>query len=173
MRLPRQAASVTAARHTLVHALAGIGVDQQCRDDIALALSEACSNAVEHARVGQGYDVVVTVGRTRCIVDVVDSGVGMDLRRPDGPPETATATRGRGLHLIRAVTDGLHMRRVDPHGLALCMIKTLSWVRDAPRRGDVGQDPWAIVHPENRLDDVLVPGPLLEAGGFLTNVAEP
>jgi len=142
MRLPRQAVSVTKARHTLEHALAGIGVSKQCRDDITLALSEACSNAVEHARLGQAYDVVVTVGRSRCVVEVVDAGVGFDLPRPDGFPGVVTAQRGRGLPLIRAVTDGLAMRRVDPHGLAITMIKTLTWVRDAsPTWGGKGHDP--------------------------------
>ena len=91
MRLPRLAASVTTARHTLESALAGIGVTEQCRDDIALALSEACSNAVEHAQIGHEFLVVLTVGRTRCIVDVVDTGVGMDVGPPDGPPVSLTA----------------------------------------------------------------------------------
>jgi serine/threonine-protein kinase RsbW len=85
MRLPRQAESVTTARHTVEHALAGIGVSRPCRDDITLALSEACSNAVEHARFGPAYDVVVTVGGTRCVVDVVDADVGMDRPHPDRP----------------------------------------------------------------------------------------
>jgi hypothetical protein len=40
MRLPRQAVSVTKARHTLERALAGIGVRKECRDDITLALSD-------------------------------------------------------------------------------------------------------------------------------------
>jgi serine/threonine-protein kinase RsbW len=87
-------------------------------------LSEACSNAVEHAQLGQGYAVVVTVGRTRCVVEVADTGVGMDVPRPAGPPVRVSAKRGRGLLLIRALTDGLQMHRVDPHGLAVKMIKT-------------------------------------------------
>ena len=173
MCLPRQAASVSTARHTLVHALAGIGVDKQCRDDIVLALSEACSNAVEHAQMGQGYEVVVTVGHTRCFVDVVDAGVDMDVRRPDSPPVTVTGMRGRGLHRISAVTDGLEMRRVDPHGLAVSMIKTLTWVRDAPMWAGVVRDPWAVVQPENGLEALPVLATRLAAGGFLTKIAEP
>jgi hypothetical protein len=42
----------------------------------------------------------------------------------DGPAVQVIAHRGRGLHLIRAVTDGLEMRRVNPHGFAISMIKT-------------------------------------------------
>jgi serine/threonine-protein kinase RsbW len=149
MCLPRQDVSVTTARRTLGHALAGIGVSRLCRDDITLALSEACSNAVEHARLGPAYDVVVTVGRTRCVVDVVDDGVGMELPRPDGFPVPVPAQRGRGLLLIRAVTDGLEMHRVDPHGLAIRMIKTLTWVPDAaPMWAGMDHEPWTLVLPE-------------------------
>ena len=135
------------ARHALDDALAGIGVGEPCREDIALAVTEACSNAVEHARRGQEYEVIVTVGRTRCIVEVVDPGVGMDERFQrglDGSP--AIAMRGRGLALMRAVTDRLELRRLDPHGFAVCMIKTLTWVRSAPSMWDGGgHEPWAVV----------------------------
>jgi serine/threonine-protein kinase RsbW len=148
IRLPRQAASVPTARRSLERALAGIGVTEECRDDLALALTEACGNAVEHARVGHEFDVDVTVDRTRCIVDVVDTGVGMDVGRLNGHPVNLTATRGRGLRLIRAVTDGLEMRRVDPHGLALRMTKTLIYAGAAPAMwAGIGHDPWAVVQP--------------------------
>ena len=116
MRLPRQPASVTKARHTVEKALAGIGVTEVCRDDIALALTEACSNAVEHAQIGHEYDVVVTVVRTRCIVEVIDTGVGIDAGHLNGQPITLTAKRGRGLRLIRAVTDGMEFIGSTPTG---------------------------------------------------------
>jgi serine/threonine-protein kinase RsbW len=148
MRLPRRAASVTTARHTLTKALEGIGVAPECRNDLALALTEACSNAVEHAQIGHDYEVVVTVGPTRCVVEVVDTGVGLDAPHLDGDPAALTAQRGRGLRLIHAVTDELEMRRVDPHGLALRMIKTLTWMRDAPALwAGAGHSPWVVVQP--------------------------
>jgi serine/threonine-protein kinase RsbW len=84
MRLPRVAGSVTTARHRLERALGGIGVRDECRDDIALALTEAGSNAVEHAQIGHEYVVVVTVDRTRCVVEVVDTGVEQLSRPVDG-----------------------------------------------------------------------------------------
>jgi hypothetical protein len=46
-----------------------------------------------------------TVDRTRCIVECV----GMDERRPGGPP--VPTNRDRGLVLMRAVTNRLEMRR--------------------------------------------------------------
>ena len=43
------------------------------------------------------------------------------------------------------------MRPVDPHGLAVRMTKTLTWVRDAPSMwAGIGHDPWASSSPENR-----------------------
>jgi serine/threonine-protein kinase RsbW len=167
MCLPRQAPSVAKARRTLDNALAGIGVGKPCRDDIALALSEASSNAVEHALIGQEYDVVVVVGRNRCVVEVVDYGVGADMLGPDGPMITVSAIRGRGLHLIRAVTDGLEMRRLTPHGLAVSMIKTLTWARGAPSVPDGnGHEPWAVVQAGNGIDVLPTSAMLWAAEGF-------
>jgi hypothetical protein len=43
------------------------------------------------------------------------------------------------------------MRRVDPHGLALTMIETLTWVPDASAIwAGTDQGPWTLVLRENR-----------------------
>jgi hypothetical protein len=40
------------------------------------------------------------------------------------------------------------MRRVDLHGLAISMIKTLTWVPDATATWEgIGHDPWTLVPP--------------------------
>jgi serine/threonine-protein kinase RsbW len=146
LRLQRHAQSVTTARHAVDSALADAGVAAECRDDLMLALSEACGNAVEHARLGQDYEVIVTLDRTRCILEVIDSGVG--LRRLDLHPTNGTALRGRGLRLINAITDGLEIRRVNPHGLAIRMIKNLAWTPDSPTPWTGPRhNAWTVVQP--------------------------
>jgi serine/threonine-protein kinase RsbW len=145
-RMPREATSVATVRRLFDGALVAIGVDDDCREDIVLALSEACSNAVEHARTATGYEVVVTVDRECCVAEVVDHGVGLvgmavDVGRPD-----PTSLRGRGLQLIHALTDGLELRDVEPHGLAVRMTKPLTWSPDAPEVWrERHHDPWAVL----------------------------
>jgi serine/threonine-protein kinase RsbW len=143
--LPRQPQTVSAARRLLGPALAGVGVIDGCRGDILLALTEACSNAVEHARWAPDFEMIVTVNPRVCVVEVIDHGSGADVARLHAVPDLL-APRGRGLRLIRAVTDRLELIPVDPHGLAVRMTKTLAWVAGAPLTWVAAHvDPWALV----------------------------
>ena len=96
-RLPRDAHSISTARHLLDAILALLGVADGCRYEIAVMLSEACANAVLHAD-GHEYEVHVDVDDQRRIIEVVDAGPGLDpamlgsARFPRG-----LAPQGRGL----------------------------------------------------------------------------
>jgi serine/threonine-protein kinase RsbW len=135
-RLPRQATTVSMARRLLNTALTLMGVSDDCRADLAQALTEACANAVRHAHGASEYQVMVTTGPDRCVVEVIDSGIGLDHQRLDGTgldgPVPALTGGGRGLWLIRACTDTVETRPVHPRGLAIRMSKTLTWKSDAP-----------------------------------------
>jgi serine/threonine-protein kinase RsbW len=96
LRMPREAVTVPTARRILDRALAGIGVVDECRADITLALTEACSNAVDHAMTGAQYQVIVTVDRDRCVVEVIDDGVGFDPRPANYARCEVTAENGAG-----------------------------------------------------------------------------
>jgi len=131
LRVPRSPARVASVRRLLTHALTAIGVVPGCRDDVVLAVNEACSNVVDHAPAVYEYDVAVTVDATWCVAEVFDCGPGMTepwRDRHRGP----RALRGRGLHLIRVVTDNVELRAVHPHGLAIRMTKRLSWEGEMP-----------------------------------------
>ena len=58
--LPRDAASVPVTRRVLDRCLETLGVTPDTRADIALALSEACANVVQHAGPGEEYQVQVS-----------------------------------------------------------------------------------------------------------------
>jgi serine/threonine-protein kinase RsbW len=130
--LPRRAVTVHMARHLLDTALTVMGVDRDCRDDLALALTEACANAIRHGRGAPEYRVTVTTSDDVCAVEVVDGGLGLDPQRlvetgiGDGLSQVTTE-HGRGLRLIRACVDALELRPVQPHGLAIRMTKKLTW----------------------------------------------
>ena len=135
--LPRQAASVSMVRHLLDAALAVIGVADDCCADIALALTEACANAVRYAHGSDEYRVTVIADPDQCVIEVIDGGVGLDHEHLDRAGidrdlRQVTNAHGRGLPIIRAVTDGVELRPAQPHGLAIRMIKNLIWATDAP-----------------------------------------
>ena len=121
------ATTVATPRRELDDTLSALGVTADCRDDLALALSEACANAVEHAGLGDDYRVTVTADRHGCVVEIADCGVGLAAAGPDGPGVTALPARGRGMKIMQACTDWLELHPVAPHGLAVRFGKRLTW----------------------------------------------
>jgi serine/threonine-protein kinase RsbW len=129
LSLPRDTSTVPLTRRVLDAALAVFSVTRECRDDIGLAVGEACANAVEHAETGADYQVTVTIEDDRCVIDVVDEGSGLETtERPEaGPYDEA----GRGLRIIRALADAVELRRVHNRGVGLRIIKILARTRPA------------------------------------------
>jgi serine/threonine-protein kinase RsbW len=75
---PRESLSVPVMRRVLGDTLSRLGVDARCVDDLLLAVTEACTNVLLHAGPGRRYELVAHVGRTRCVIEVLDSGRGFD-----------------------------------------------------------------------------------------------
>ncbi len=75
---PRETISVPVVRRVLGDTLYKLGVDEDCVADLLLAVTEACTNVLRHSGPGRRYEVVATVGRNRCVLDVVDTGRGFD-----------------------------------------------------------------------------------------------
>lgn len=107
-------------------ALDAIGVTDECRDDVTLALTEVCSNVMRHAHESVDYTVTVTATATRCTIDVCDSGTGLPLGAVTEPPRKpgSTAENGRGLGIVRAVMDAVQVV-AGPGGVAIHMVKQL------------------------------------------------
>ena len=123
--LPRESELVAQTRRTLDVALGGAGVDEECRADISLALTEACANVIKHAELSTAYHVEVSVDRERCTIEVTDDGGGFDpstVRPGDVLDDT-----GRGLQIVAALVDGLDVVSVDGLGTMLRFTKRLTW----------------------------------------------
>ena len=134
LELPRDAALVRDARRTLDGALAGAGVTEECRDDIRLALTEACGNVVSHANLASAYHIEVAVNDDECVIEVTDDGGGFDPARVpavepvlagDGP--AGLRESGRGLHVLAAVVERLDVVSVEDTGTLVRFSKHLTW----------------------------------------------
>ncbi|MFG2038521.1 ATP-binding protein [Dactylosporangium sp. NPDC048998] len=124
LSLPRDRSTVPLTRRALDAALAVFSVTKECRDDIGLAVGEACANVVQHAASGAEYEVTVTIHEDRCVIDVLDDGIGLDtMEIPDPAPD---AEAGRGLRIIHALADMVELRRRQPGGAALRIVKMLT-----------------------------------------------
>jgi serine/threonine-protein kinase RsbW len=132
--LPRDAASVPLTRRVLRCALSTLGVVEPVRDDVELALSEACGNVIAHADPSDVYEVIVEIdGGGVCAIDVVDTGRGYDgatLSALSAPE--VTAEQGRGLLLIKMLTENAHFANHPRQGSIVHFEKQLEWDADAP-----------------------------------------
>ncbi|MDT0378879.1 ATP-binding protein [Streptomyces sp. DSM 42041] len=140
LHLRREAATVPLARRMLLGAMDSAGVDPEISYDLAVALSEACANAVEHGSGGaDGYRVTACIDGDTCHIEVTDGGPGFPAAsagRPAAPPPpgaaAADAEDGRGLYLIETLAD--HVRfanRPQQGGAVVSFDKILKWRDDA------------------------------------------
>ena len=130
MLLPRTVESISVARQSLDRILAAFGVRADCREEIALAVSEACSNAVRHGEGESLYELAAESEDSEFVVTVNDHGPGL----PDPPPSVMpgeNALGGRGLALMQVTTDTLELRRRHGGGLSVRMFKRLRWTDGA------------------------------------------
>jgi serine/threonine-protein kinase RsbW len=136
-----EAASVPFARRLLLGTMDTAGVDPDISYDLSVALTEACANAVEHAGAtgtdrGE-YSVTAYIEGDRCRIEVTDSGPGFaspaHTRRSVRPLHTGAryAEGGRGLHLIEALTDHVHVRNKPGRGAVVSFDKVLKWRADS------------------------------------------
>jgi len=135
LHLPRDTASVPVSRQVLDSCLRTLGVTPDTRADIALALSEACANVIQHAGPGEKYEVRVSARDCRCAIEVINTSsnggrrIGAIAVTSDPAPESAE--HGRGLKIIDAVADNLQLSGDDRQGTVVRFEKTLQWLPGA------------------------------------------
>jgi serine/threonine-protein kinase RsbW len=152
---PRETISIPVVRRVLGDTFSRLGVDPDDISDMLLAVTEACTNVLRHAGPGRRYEVVVQVGRNRCVLQVLDSGRGFDLsrlptrrahlRRPPVRPVPLLGRRarnnieiaqlpesGRGMAIMRACVDDVTLRTGPGRGTVVSLRKRIEWRDDAP-----------------------------------------
>jgi serine/threonine-protein kinase RsbW len=132
LNLPREVDSVPAVRRLLRCALSMLHVDRQSGADLEIALTEACANVVKHASGAEKFEVCLDVGTDRCAVDVLDTGAGFDAAAIDGATPGTDGEHGRGLFLIRALSDHVRMQSTPRRGCLIHFEKTFAGTTGEP-----------------------------------------
>jgi len=127
LSLPRDTASVSVSRRIVRAALVALGVAEDVRYDLELALTEACSNVVKHASASDDYEVTIGIEDARCVIDVLDTGHGYDERSVQAAMPNPNAEEGRGLHIIRMLTDNVRLAPNAKRGTIMHFEKKLAW----------------------------------------------
>jgi serine/threonine-protein kinase RsbW len=132
LSLPREVDSVPTVRRLLRCALSLFHVPREDGADLELALTEACANVVEHAAGADGIEVRLDVAADRCAIDVADNGAGFDASAVT--PSGVDADRGRGLSLIKALSDNVRMQSTPRRGSLIHFEKSFALAAGAGSR---------------------------------------
>lgn len=107
--LPHALSSAAAARRFVERTIIGWGL-KGLLDDALLVASELAANAVTHAN--SSCRIRLSLTDTTFRIDVIDTGAGT----PEPQPSSDTAERGRGLHLIGALTTAWGLELIPGDG---------------------------------------------------------
>ncbi|MEW6471116.1 MAG: ATP-binding protein [Actinomycetota bacterium] len=124
--LPQESETVGVIRAIVRHALHSFGVTQECIDDICLALSEACTNVIDHAVPGDEYEVRLEVDERECALSVRNTNHGFDARALRGAMPDASSPRGRGVAIMRAVMDHVDFSSEPQADTMVRLVKALA-----------------------------------------------
>jgi serine/threonine-protein kinase RsbW len=108
LMFPRETVSVPVVRRVLGDTLRELGIDEEAVADLLLAVTEACTNVLQHSGQGHRYEVVASISENGCLVEVVDSGAGF---RP-GRQVRRRLTAHRALSMHGPVTPRGRLARV-------------------------------------------------------------
>jgi serine/threonine-protein kinase RsbW len=137
--LPRDGASVPVVRHLCRDTLRDLGVSNDCLADVEVAVTEACTNVLQHATgATEQYEVAVSISGRKCEIRVEDSGAAFNHAGIGVEAAGVHAETGRGVHLMRALVDRLEYSSVPHDGTILHLVKTLEFADDSPLRRFVG-----------------------------------
>jgi serine/threonine-protein kinase RsbW len=130
--LPRETLSVPVIRRILGDTLRGLGVSDACVADILVAISEACTNVVQHADSTSRYEVTVGIDDGQCVLKVVDRGQGFGGEaEKDVHPDSES---GRGIKIMKALVDDVSFDSRPDSGTVVYLQKRLSWKEESPIR---------------------------------------
>jgi len=132
--LPRDELSIPVVRRTMSGALEALGVPKPQAHDIQVAVSEACTNVLDHVEDGDEYMMTCTVSEDLAAIEVVDTGRGFDSESLGHAEADHSAEEGRGIQLIRALVDKVQFTHQPERGSIVRFEKRLDLPDNAPAK---------------------------------------
>ncbi len=128
LSLPQDVRMVPVARRFCENAMTEFGVTKTCSAEVALALTEAFANVVEHSGASNDFDIEIQLDDRVCVIRVLDSGSGFDAEGalPTTAPDPLAA-RGRGMFLMQALVDKIEFEPAPERGTVVRLVKHLDF----------------------------------------------
>ncbi|MGB8649529.1 MAG: ATP-binding protein [Mycobacteriales bacterium] len=158
LALPRDQLSVPVVRRILQQSLETLGIEKSTISDIGLALTEACTNVLDHAAGAEEYEVSAGIDGTACVIEVIDRGHGFDGALKGLADAEPHAEDGRGIQLMRALVDSVSFHNKPTVGTVVHMEKQLVFpdgaVIDMLDKPGTEYGPWSV---DEHLEDAPEP----------------
>ena len=125
--IPHRAEYVSLIRLTVASVANSMGFDIEDIEDIKVALSEACSNAIMHGgcNVNDNFLVQFLLEKAKLTISVSDFGKGYDEARIKEPKIDELNEGGLGIFIIKSLMDDVHIDTGSNQGTSIRMIKNL------------------------------------------------
>lgn len=127
IKLPASQKYVSLARLTIASVATNMGFSIGDVEDLEVAISEACTNAICHSTAPEAtFDLTYIVGEKELTFTVSDTGVGFepDLVKLPGENEDALIN-GFGLFVIEILMDSVEIVSEKGVGTSITMVKNL------------------------------------------------
>jgi serine/threonine-protein kinase RsbW len=127
---PSTLESVDQAEESILEAAGQAGFDEDEQHRIGMAFRECMVNAVVHGnRYNRNKQVHVRAAKTpeRFTIQITDQGEGFEVQHVPDPLEEDNLLRhsGRGLFLMGAFMDDVKVRKVEPSGTEVTLVKNV------------------------------------------------
>lgn len=93
-------------------------------EDIKVAVSEACTNAIKHS-LDNKFSVEYTIFENGLTIGITDSGKGYDVNSIDEPNLEEPKESGLGLFIIQSLMDEVDIKSNVNYGTVIKMTKYL------------------------------------------------
>ncbi|SMP58291.1 ATP-binding protein [Anoxynatronum buryatiense] len=127
LSIPHRSEYVSMIRLTVTAIASSMGFDIEDIEDIKVALSEACSNAIMHGGCSAEENFVVQFIREqkRLTISVSDFGKGYSVQTLQDPKLEELNEGGLGIFIIRSLMDDVKIKTGSSQGTSITMIKNL------------------------------------------------
>ena len=105
-------------------AIEQLNVDKEDIEDIKVAVSEACTNAIKHS-LDNKFSVEYTIFENGLTITIIDSGKGYDVDSIDVPNLEEPKESGLGLFIIQSLMDEVEIKSNINYGTVIKMTKYL------------------------------------------------
>jgi serine/threonine-protein kinase RsbW len=127
LSIPHRSEYVSMIRLTVTSIASRMGFDIEEIEDIKVALSEACSNAILHGGCGEEENFLVQFIREpkRLVISVSDFGKGYCVQSLQEPSAEELNEGGLGIFIIKSLMDDVKIKSGSSQGTSITMIKNL------------------------------------------------